>query len=247
MNLDQSGGGLSQGRRKHFKEHIVETAEELGLIVSNLEDTKSRRSYNRYVIKYPALYMAQGLNPNLIIETVYTISAFPVERREAKSIICDFLKEEGVVELIKKYELEPFLVTAQSLERTFVDKIFAICDYVLDGRIREHSRHIYDLHMLMPHIEMNEDLGMLYKEIKAIRRVHDQCPSARHEEGVAALLAEIIDDDLYKSDYNDITIPLLFEKVSYQDAMETIRSIYSFVEKIEMDSSTALDDSDSCM
>ena len=31
----------------------------------------------------------------------------------------------------------------QGLDRTLADKIFAICDYYMQGKVKKHSRHIH--------------------------------------------------------------------------------------------------------
>lgn len=45
----------------------------------------------------------------------------------------------------------------QGLDRTLVDKVFAICDYYLQNRIKKHSRHIYDIYKLLPLVEVIQD------------------------------------------------------------------------------------------
>ena len=37
----------------------------------------------------------------------------------------------------------------QGLDRTLVDKVFAICDYYMQDRVKKHSRHIYDIYKLI--------------------------------------------------------------------------------------------------
>lgn len=46
----------TQTERKKSKELIIETAEELGLILSNSEEIKSRHDYNKYVFKYDSMF-----------------------------------------------------------------------------------------------------------------------------------------------------------------------------------------------
>ena len=41
---------LSQGQKKKIKQAIVDSAQELGMTIENLDETRSRRDYNRYVI-----------------------------------------------------------------------------------------------------------------------------------------------------------------------------------------------------
>ncbi len=36
------------------------------------------------------------------------------------------------MDFIREYELEPFTMTLQSIERTFIDKVFALCDYYIN-------------------------------------------------------------------------------------------------------------------
>ena len=42
------------------------------------------------------------------------------------------------------------------------------------------------------------------------------------------LLQEIIDKDIYKKDYEEITSKMLFEEVSYETAKEALQRIVNF-------------------
>lgn len=41
---------LSQGQKKKVKQAIMDSAEELGMAIENLEDIRSRCDYNRYIL-----------------------------------------------------------------------------------------------------------------------------------------------------------------------------------------------------
>lgn len=56
--------------------------------------------------------------------------SFPTVVLPVDSYVYQYLKQENE-EIIQEYQLEPFEMTLQSLERTFADKVFAICDYLL--------------------------------------------------------------------------------------------------------------------
>lgn len=43
---------LTQGQMKKLKESIKAIAKQLGLSIPNIDDTRSRRSYNRYILEY---------------------------------------------------------------------------------------------------------------------------------------------------------------------------------------------------
>ena len=49
-----SDKNLTQGEKKKLKSCVVEAADKLGLNIQNLEETRSRRQFNRYIIAYPA-------------------------------------------------------------------------------------------------------------------------------------------------------------------------------------------------
>ena len=120
----------SQGNRKKLKSVIIDICDKLGLKLMNQEDIRSRRNYNCYKIDYLSKYAVPGLNPQLLVETVFINGSFPTEIKQASSIIYDYLKEVGLNELIDRYEMFPFDIVVQKLERTLVDKVFAICDYM---------------------------------------------------------------------------------------------------------------------
>ena len=46
---------LTQGQMKKLKESIKTIAEQLGLSIPNIDDTRSRRSYNRYILEYQSV------------------------------------------------------------------------------------------------------------------------------------------------------------------------------------------------
>ncbi len=116
-------------------------------------------------------------------------------------------------------------MTVQSLERTFADKVFAICDYYIDRNIKGHSRHIYDLYMLLPKITFDEEFKKLVKEIQEHRATMHICPSAMPEVNISKLLTEIKEENIYKTDYKEITTYFQNVPLEYNDAIEVISII----------------------
>lgn len=98
----------SEGQRKALKRNILAVVDDLGLSLSNAEEIRSRRDYNRYVINYPALQGATYLKQQLIVETVVSMRAFPNHPMDASSFIYDFLKDTGREDIIREYNLQPF-------------------------------------------------------------------------------------------------------------------------------------------
>lgn len=67
-----------------------------------------------------------------------------------------FLNKINRLDLAERYGLMPFEITTQTIERTLVDKIFALCDYYIQGKTDRHSRHLYDIHKIV------ETMGLLF-------------------------------------------------------------------------------------
>ena len=138
----------TQSERIKSKELIISIAESLGMELSNSADIKSRYDYNKYVFRYNSIFTTVPLE--IIIETSYYQAAYPVVRHVVGSFIGEFCKERNIV-LPVPFNAE-VVMNVQSLERTFVDKVFAVCDYKIQGMQNRNSRHLYDICKLVEQI-----------------------------------------------------------------------------------------------
>ena len=215
----------SQGKRKNLKYTIVEICSNLGLNLLNENETRSRRDYNCYKIDYCARHSLSSLNPQLLVETVFIVKAFPDEIKQASSMIYDYLKAVGNDEAIAQYELEPFDIRVQTLDRTLVDKVFAVCDYMLDNKTERQSRHIYDLSRLLTLVKLDDNLKAFIKEVREDRKLGTKCYSAQDGVSVPNLLRQMIDTEFFKKDYEDSTEKLLSKPVTYEEAIKAIEMI----------------------
>lgn len=218
----------TEGQRKKLKTNIVSVIKEFGFVLSNSRMVRSRSNYNRYIIDYPSVFSADYLKEYLMVETAVYIKAYPCKEMQATSIIFDYLKENGYDSLIVEYALEPFSINVQSAERTLIDKLYALGDYYLSDAVQEHSRHIYDIYKLLDIVELNEELRQLVKDVYEERKEHKNCRSAKEGIDMNSLLQEIIDKEVYKKDYQDITEKILFDKVEYETAIEALKTIVDF-------------------
>ena len=215
----------TEGQRKKLKSNIVSVIDEFDFSLSNPESVHSRRDYNKYIIDYPSVFTAGYLKEYLMVETAVYIKAYPCKEMKATSIIYDYLKENGYNDILNEYGLEPFDIRVQSAERTLIDKLYALGDYYISNAVREHSRHIYDIYKLLEIIELNDELRELAKDVFAERRGHQSCHSAKDDIDMNDLLQEIIDKDVYKADYHEITEKILFDHVDYSVAIQALQSI----------------------
>lgn len=142
LTLDEEH--FTVGNKRKVKSAILDARVALGFKVTNEEDIRSRRDYNIYEIEYPRHYFSAGIKPTINAETVYIQKSYPHEVKPATSLVYDYVSEQGNEQFVLTYtELKPFDVAVQTIERTLVDKVFAVCDYKIDGRIYRNSRHIH--------------------------------------------------------------------------------------------------------
>lgn len=225
LNVDKA----TEGMRKNLKTIIKESIEELGFILDNPEHIFTRTYYNKYQIKYPISETTTFIKPYLYVETAIFMKPFPFEIKEADTYIYRFLKEQNQPDIIKAYNLYPFNIKVQTLDRTFIDKIFALGDYYLTNKTKGYSRHLYDLYKIIPEINFDDNFFKLYDEVKEIRSNDEDCPSAKPEQDLKKLLREIYNTDYFRADYKDVTSELLFEDVSYSVVKENLKRIIEIV------------------
>lgn len=219
---------LSQSEVKSVNHGIVRIVNDLGFTLENEKEILSGMDYNKFEIKYPSLYKLSGLKQNVIIETVFSINAYPTENKLASNIIYDYLKNNNLLDKVSFDEIEPFEIKTQSITRTFVDKVFALCDYYLNNDIVEHSRHLYDIHKMFDSVNFDGRLKLFIKEIRESRKLKRFCTSADDKYDINLLLKNIIEKNVYKKDYEDITKLIIYDNISYEDTINTIQKIINY-------------------
>lgn len=217
---------ISQGQKKKVKEAIEEVSSLLGLSIPNIDETRSRRDYNRYEIAYDSIQQAKdfAVQPMVFLETSYTAVSFPVVELDVHNYIGDMMTDEAP-DYIEQYQLSPFKMKVQGLDRTLADKVFAICDYYLQGKVNGHSRHLYDIFKLLPLVPQNEEFKNLVQDVRTVREESPVCPSAKESVDVPSLLKNIIEENAYRPDYNNITEKLLEEDLKYDDVIVALKTI----------------------
>lgn len=226
ISYTAESGTPGEARKKHLKRAVVNTMEELNLPIINIDETRSRRQYNCYRAEYTSIYgLITILKPELVVETYVALLPFPTTKRLVDNYIYRFLREIDRLDIAEAYNLMPFEITTQTIERTLVDKVFAICDYYMQGKTERHSRHLYDIHKIVTSIGITDEMKRLVPEVREVRSNLSICPSAMEEVSVTNILYEIIDKQVYKMDYENITLGLLFVPETYQAVIQSIRQL----------------------
>ena len=121
--------------------------------------------------------------------------------------------------------LEAFSMKVQDVNRTLADKVFAICDYYMESKTERHSRHLYDIHKLLPLIKLDSAFCELVVEVRKGRLDSKVCHSAKEGINPNELLKKIIDEKTFKDDYDMVTETLLNEAVAYEDVIASLRIV----------------------
>ena len=206
----------TESEKKKINNLILSIAEKIELSLVNPDDIQSRYNYNKYIFEYESLFSDIPLE--LIVETSFYQSVYPVEIHRVGSIVGNFC-DRNKIGLPISFEAISVEMYVQSLQRTFIDKVFAVCDYRLQDMQDRDSRHLYDIAKLLPKIEITQELDMLIDEVREDRMQSKNNPSAQLEHNIPKMLKEIISSRFYESDYNNVTRKLLYEDMTYGEAV----------------------------
>ena len=218
---------LGDKRRKKLKYDVMKaTSDELHLPIKNWDFIQSDRDLNSYYFDYTYLFEPanEQLREGVKVETALASYSFPTNIMQISSFVGDYLTSTEP-NLVSQYNLEPFEMKVQSLERTFIDKVYATCDYYLQGKSRRLSRHLYDLHKIYPRIIFDDDFKNLTREVKAHRAKLSICPSAQPDVNISNLIQKYCSEDFYKKDFDIITETLINEEINYSDVITTMLKI----------------------
>lgn len=116
------------------------------------------------VTSYDTTDALQRFGKLKIEATSFTISE-PVDNLEISAMLYDLASDEQKQILKAQYEVRPFSIQTISMERVFVDKLFAAEAYVRKSsdphRAFEAAKHIYDLAVIR---EQEKIIRLLYDE-----------------------------------------------------------------------------------
>ena len=214
---------IGASRRKKLKYNIIAPiAQKLGLTITNFDKAQSDRDINNYIFEYkPICNSHVHIVTAVKVETSLITAVFPFKVMPIGNYIADYAKDIS----LKDYGLEPFMMNVQALERTLIDKVFAICDYYLTGKPRRISRHIYDIHKILPLINFDEQFKKLVQKVREIRCSLDIGQSAKIGININQLLKEICDKDFFKADYENVTQFFIFDNTKYKETKNSLKKI----------------------
>ena len=78
------------------------------------------------------------------------------------------------------------------------------------------------IHKIVEEIGITDKLSNLIPQVRAVRSELSICPSAKEGVCIADILRNIMDEQVYKKDYDDITLGLLFVPETYDTVVQSI-------------------------
>lgn len=215
--------------RKKIKQTIITNSEQLGFTIRNLDTIQSKNNFNRYALSFQSLVESpiQEKRPQFVLEVMLSYPPYPIEEREIQSYLYRFMVAHPNDGQSLTPHLLPFRMNVQAIERTFVDKIFALCDYHIKKEYQANSRHLYDLHQLIHHGAINLDLIKdLIPKVKTDRaNFPEHNPSAHFHHNLKHTLTSIIDDQVYLDDFKNVTAELITKPVTYHQCIDSLKRI----------------------
>lgn len=226
VNFDSAKAG--KGLRKRLKEAIVQTIYNLDFKFGNENEVESNKDYNMYTVEYDKQFSGHSTMVDyIIVETIVVYKPYPTETHSVNSYIFKYLERKEELALINQYELKPFKMQIQTIERTFIDKLFALCDYHILGKYYRYSRHLYDIHKIWISKKLDIKLSKeIMNDVIADRfQFGTQNHSVKPGTRINALLQEIIDEKVYEKDFNEVTKEFLFTETSYDELITSLQQI----------------------
>lgn len=101
------------------------------------------------------------------LEIGSSIRPNPVDMKQIQSYIQEYLESIGRNDTLKKYEINEILMYSLRIERTFLDKVFAIIRHAICGTLTNKVRHIYDVVRLME----REEIKLFLTEKEELKRL----------------------------------------------------------------------------
>ena len=221
---------LGEARRKKLKYNILKPiADELGMDIRNFNSVESDKNLNHYNFYYESVVGDKVINaipPYVKLETSLMSYAFPTEEKDLGNYILEALGK-AEQKLIATYDLGVFPMRVQSLNRTLIDKIFAVCDYFMQGKAHRNARHLYDIYKLAQHIAIDGEFLELVEEVRnhRIEMGLDIAPAAPLNVNILEIIRRICDEDFYKNDYKETTVKLISDSLTYEEAKRCYKEL----------------------
>lgn len=172
----------------------------------------------------------------LKVETTSFTTSSPIATYEVEPLIYTYANDEFKQLLNENFNVRPFMIKCISIERIFIDKLFAIEDYYLGSQVNrliEMSKHMYDVYQLYSLPEIKQFLQS-FDEVKAVieikkdEQLRRKEAKTQHKEINQFEYFKIISNSEIRESFDNMQRIYIFNekfKVSFVDVLSCFRSI----------------------
>ena len=148
--------GETDNSLKRKLKNVTDVLEPIMTVIPDHPLENKRGKIRKVVYGYDKVGVAGAfgqVRDHIVIEASSLGKSHPSEIVSVHSMIAAFIATTNNVDLINAYKLEPFKVTALSIERTFCEKIISLIRFSYSENpledLKDKVRHTYDLHQLL--------------------------------------------------------------------------------------------------
>ena len=149
--------GMSGNQVKTLLSHLIK---EVTAVLSEDKDfvdvskgSKYRKQAFTYTSQLDGTGFANPIPARVIVEISAFANPFPHEKRLIEPLISTLLKEQGMIDFMKKYDLESFELNVLSLKQTLCEKLVSLIRFSMSAdpitALSSKIRHFYDIEALL--------------------------------------------------------------------------------------------------
>lgn len=87
LAIPQEIDKMTEGMKRKLKKDVLSVIEKSNCVLINPNETRSRRDFNRYAVKYTSIYGEKIIAPIIFLETFIAIKAFPTVKLPINNFI----------------------------------------------------------------------------------------------------------------------------------------------------------------
>lgn len=149
--------GMSGNQVKTLLSHLIKEVT-VGLSEDkDFVDVSKGSKYRKQAFTYTSQLDGTGFANPILARVIVEISAFanpfPHEKRLIEPLISTLLKEQGMIDFMKKYDLESFELNVLSLKQTLCEKLVSLIRFSMSAdpitALSSKIRHFYDIEALL--------------------------------------------------------------------------------------------------
>lgn len=222
-----------------YVEDVSSPSQEQKRLKTAVKDFKSLEFKEKSVDKRANMEVSYKYDPIFVPDTNDTLQRFgnvkieatsftvskPVEFMEISPHLYELATEEEKKVLEEVFNVKPFKIGTISLERIFVDKIFASEFYFVRDKFLDLAKHIYDITVMC---SLDIICNLLNNDNELIKLIEYKREEETHRQGG-------VPQDLEIKDFSYLNNMEFYDSEQFKKALNTIHNIYVFDKKDKID------------